>query len=138
MIRKLLIVAFVVSGTLITGTLSYSRTDSSKEDAQETGCRQPGDERDALIEEAELDQYHIHKIYIVGNTYTRYRDFRKNMADEFNEGYIFRRSLLEESVKKISKMKTIYSISMDNINVRLDRDQKEINFEICVKQKPKR
>ena len=53
--------------------------------------------------------------------------------------YLLReRRFLEESVERISKMKTIHPISMDNIEVRLDRDKKEINFDICVTQKPKR
>ena len=129
---------FIFSAVFAVGTSRYSRNTPTTGSPQESGCRQPTLERDAIIKEAERGQYHIHWIYIVGNTYTRFRDFRRKMADEFNEGYIFERRFLEESVKRISKMKTIYPISMDNIEVRLDRDKKEINFDICVTQKPKR
>jgi len=59
------------------------------------------------------------------------------MLPEFNEGYVFKRSALEESIKRISKMNSIYPITMDNVEVILNKEKKFIDVWINVKQRPR-
>jgi outer membrane protein assembly factor BamA len=104
-------------------------------------CSQDKAEKLELLKKAEDNQYNIRHIYIVGNTYTRYRTFREYMAEEFNEGYIFTRKNLDKSIKGINKLKTIKPITLDNVEVRLEKDEVRnlnvIDFDICVEQKRK-
>jgi len=95
------------------------------------------EERESRITFAEREEYNIHWIYIGGNTYTRFREFRKEMLPEFNEGYVFKRTALEQSIKRISKMNSIYPITMDNVEVILNKEKKFIDVWINVKQRPR-
>lgn len=95
-------------------------------------------EREDRIAIADREQYEVGRIYIFGSTYTRFREFRKRMAPSFNEGYVFSRRSLKESIRRISKMKTIYPISMDDVQVMLDEKNRVVHFGINVNQKPNR
>ena len=94
--------------------------------------------RDNLIDLAEREEYTIRRIYIGGNTYTRFREFRERMLPDFFEGFVFIRRLLVDSVQRISKMKSIYPITIDDVDVAIDQQHKRIDFWINVKQKPHR
>lgn len=101
-------------------------------------CGQPLEISGPLIDEAERKEFNTKWVEIAGNTYTRWREFGRRMAPGMNEGDIFTRAGLEASIKKISKMKTIYPISKENIEIRLDRADGTIDIVFCVKQKPKK
>lgn len=116
--------------------LQISVTAQAESKSIEEPCGQSKEVLDPLTDEAERLEFTVKYIEIVGSTYTRYREFAKKML--LNEGDIFRQELLEKSVARISKMKSIYPISMENVEVRLDREQKVINIVFCVRQKPKR
>lgn len=110
-------------------------------------CFQEEDEKIKLMEEAESSQYRIWHISILGNTYTRDITFRKEFASDepfvFDEGYIFRQESLEKTFDGINAIKTIFPIRLDDVKVWLgkrDIDDKAfntINFDFCIKQKPK-
>ncbi len=119
------------------GTIESVRSQSlPEEEAYEFDpCGHSADIRDPIIEEAERSEFNVRFVSIVGNTYTRYREFGKRMYQ--SEGDIFTREKLERTVKRISKMRSIYPINMDNIEVRLDRNNGYIDIVFCVKQKPK-
>jgi hypothetical protein len=127
-------ILLIVLGSL----LSFAQTEISEETKP---CSQNSAEKMQLIKKAEENQYNIRHIYLVGNTYTRHRTFRKYMAEEFNEGYIFSQKNLMKSIVGINKLKTIKPISLDNIEVRLEKDSVRnlnvIDFDICVEQKGK-
>lgn len=93
--------------------------------------------RDPLIDEAERGQFNVRRVEFVGSTYTRGRDLFKQ-ARSVNEGDIFTRENLEIAVKRISKMRTVYPITMDNVEARLDRSDKSVDIVFCIKQKPRR
>ncbi len=99
-------------------------------------CGQATEIRDSLIDEATAKQFKTRRVEIVGNTVTRYREFGRRMQAGIHEGDIFTRKALEKTVKRISKMKSIYPITMDNIEIRLDREHKDIDIIFCVKQRP--
>lgn len=110
-------------------------------------CFQEEDEKIKLMEEAELSQYRIRHISILGNTYTRDITFRKEFASDepfvFDEGYIFRQESLEKTLDGINEIKTIFPIRLDDVKVWLgkreidDKAFNVINFDFCIEQKPK-
>ncbi len=102
---------------------------------QEYVCSQLKDIRDQLMHEAERAQFNVRYVEFVGPTYTRGREFFKR--SRLGEGDIFTRKGLEASVKEISKMKTIYPITMDSVEVKLERTDRTINIIFCVRQRPK-
>lgn len=101
-------------------------------------CSQNKAEKTQLISKAESNQLHIREITFYGNTFTRYRTFRENMADFFNEGYIFSQKNLTKSIKGINKIKSIRPISLDNIEVLIKKDETSgidvIDFNICIQE----
>lgn len=129
----LAMVVFLLSANIVSG---QSNETSGLRD--ESPCAQTKDVRDRLIDEAERNEFNTLRVEISGNSYTRGREFWKRMAAGLNEGDIFTRRALEESVRRISKMKSIYPISMDNVSVRLNRTTEQIDILFCVEQKPKK
>ena len=95
------------------------------------------EERDARFAIAEREKYHIRWIYISGNTYTRFRDFRKRMDPALNGGFLFSRQPLEKSIDRSAKMSSIFPITLNDVEVMLDDKSKSIDFTIKVRQKPR-
>lgn len=106
--------------------------------ADTTGCLQPRSDRDALIDEAMRHELITRRVEIAGSTYTRHREFVKRMVPGLNEGEIFTRAALEASVRRISRMKVIYPITIDDVEIKLDRAADSVDIIICVRQKRKR
>lgn len=104
-------------------------------------CAQSKAEKLRLIKKAEDNEYNIRRIEIFGNTDTRYPTFRKHWDRNFGEGSIFTRESLMKSIAGTNKLKTIKPISLDNIAVRLEENDKRgwnaIDFVICVEQNRK-
>lgn len=104
-------------------------------------CAQSKAEKMRLIKKAEDNEYNIRRIEISGNTYTRYRTFREHWDKSFEEGSIFTRESLMKSIAGTNKLKTIKTISLENIEVRLEENDRRgwnaIDFVICVQQKTK-
>jgi hypothetical protein len=126
-----------VLGLLLFANIVYGQ---SSEEGLQNGptCGQVKEVRDPLIDEADRNHFNTRYVEIAGSTYTRDREFRKRMVDGMSEGDIFSRKALEVSVKKVAKMRSIYPITMNNVEIRLDRENRIIDIVICVKQKPKR
>jgi outer membrane protein assembly factor BamA len=89
------------------------------------------------VDEAERKQFNVRRVEIAGSTYTRDRAFRKRMVVGMTEGDIFTRAALERSVRNIGKMKEVYPITLQDVEVRLNREDKVIDVVICVIQKPR-
>lgn len=139
MIRKVFLLSMLIvvwSWACRHDVSAQDRTEPADSDI--SACVQEKSEQDRLITEAIEKQYNIRRIEISGNSSIRHREFTKRMATNFNEGDIFTREALEKSVKRISKMKAIYPISMKDLEVRLDPEYKDVDFLICVKQRPRK
>ncbi len=108
------------------------------EAAEKKFCGHAKEIRDTLIKEATETPFTTRRVEISGNTYTRDRDFRQRMVAGMNEGDIFTLTALEKTLKRISKMKSIYPITMDNIEVRTNREYKEIHIVFCVEQRERK
>jgi hypothetical protein len=132
-LRLTLCVLFMVTG--FGSVLGQNAQTESNSQQKPYTCEQDNDERNRLIKEAESNQYNIRRIYISGNSSIRHREFVKRMADYFNEGDIFTKKALEKTVKNFSEMKSIYPINLENVEIRLNEQFKEIDFVFCVRQR---
>lgn len=130
----------IVNTVFLIFLVPFSMLAQTENDAMKP-CLQDRAEKLQLIKKAEENQYNIRHIYIVGNTYTRHRTFRKHMVKAFNEGFIFTEQNLMTSIKGINKLKSIRPINLDDVKVRLEKDAVRgwnvIDFDICVEQKRK-
>lgn len=99
-------------------------------------CAQDAVERQNLITEAEAAEFNIRRIEIYGNTYSRYRLFSRNMA--INEGDIFKIENLLKSLDGMNGIEVIEPIIIDDVEIRLDRQNRAIDFVFCVIQKEKK
>lgn len=112
--------------------LAQTTTSNSR---QTNLCFVDKEENLRLIQEAESNQYRVRRIEMVGNISTRHRVFVKKMA--FVEGDIFTGQLLEKSIKNLSKLKVIYPIGLENVEIRLDSKMKDVDLVFCVEERRK-
>jgi outer membrane protein assembly factor BamA len=98
-------------------------------------CSQDAVEKQNMIVEAEAAEFNVRRIEIVGNTYSRYRVFSRKMA--FNEGDIFTSARLSKSINGLNGLDVIEPITIDNVEIRLDRKNRQMDFVFCVVQKDK-
>lgn len=87
-----------------------------------------------LADEADNGKFHVRRVEISGNATTRHREFVKRL-EGVNEGYLFSTQALEKAVRRIAKMKQIYPITMRDIELRLDRESRDVDILICVKER---
>jgi outer membrane protein assembly factor BamA len=99
-------------------------------------CSQDAVERQNLITEAEAAEFNVRRIEIAGATYSRYRVFSRKMA--INEGDIFTIENLEKTIDGMNRLDVINSITIEDVEVRLDRQNRDIDFVFCVVQKEKK
>lgn len=85
-----------------------------------------GNEQSQLIEEAAKNKYTVRRVEFIGNKTIRHDILARRIL--FNEGDIFTREELERSVRNLSKVKMIRSVSLNDVEVRLDREEKLIDF----------
>jgi len=115
--------------------------EKSEKGSVDAPCRQDTAERDKIINEADENKINTWRVTIYGNTYTRYREFRKRFENGIGEGDIFTRSALDGTLKGISRMKTVYPITINDVKVWKETHPawkvETINIAFCVRQKPK-
>lgn len=123
---------------VLIGFLSFS----AFAQAETRPCSQDKAEKLRLIKEAEENQFNVRYIAIQGNDSLSYRVFRKKMATE--QGDVFTRDNLFKTIEGISKIKKIYPISLDDVEIRLIRNvtwgrdlANVVDFTLCVKEKKK-
>jgi outer membrane protein assembly factor BamA len=98
-------------------------------------CSQSESERTANLEEAEKNGYAIGRTDFLGNDNTRDQVLRRRILLE--EGESLTREKIEESLKRLSKLKMIYPLRFANFEIQLDRTNKIAHLEICVTEKRK-
>jgi hypothetical protein len=98
-------------------------------------CSQSESERIANLEEAEKNGYAIGRTDFLGNDNTRDQVLRRRILLE--EGEPLTREKIEESLKRLSKLKMIYPLRLANFEIQLDRPNKIAHFTICVTEKRK-
>jgi len=97
-------------------------------------CGQVDKVRGPLAEEAANGNFHVRRVEISGNATIRHREFVKRLTG-VNEGDIFSIQSLEKAVHRIAKMKQIYPITMRDVELRLDRNSRDVDILICVRER---
>src|SRR5262245_14206056 len=116
-------------------TLDMSQSKSQGQPTFSDACSQNESEKIANLEEAEKNGYAIGRVGFFGNQNTRDLVLRKRILLE--EGEPLTREKIEESLKRLSKLKIIYPLRFANFEIQLDRANKIAHLEICVTEKRK-
>jgi outer membrane protein assembly factor BamA len=98
-------------------------------------CSQSESERTANLEEAEKGGYAIGQVGFLGNHATRDSVLRRRILLE--EAEPLTRAKIEESLKRLSKLKMVYPLRFANVEIQLDRANKIAQLTICVTEKRK-
>ena len=98
-------------------------------------CSQPVAQRDSLMREAGQRRYLIRWVMLARNEHTNDGVLRRRLVN-LNEGDVFIRENLVKSLERMSKLKrSIHPIEMNDVTVAVDRAQKLIDIDICLKEK---
>jgi Surface antigen variable number repeat len=98
-------------------------------------CSQPAAERNALIREAEGNQFIVRRVEFIGNAHTSDFVLRRRIIN-LTEGDVFTRRNLVKSLTSVSRLKTIiHPVKLSDVTIHLDRAEKFIDMEICFKEK---
>ncbi len=103
--------------------------------SDEKVTRQQKSEVLLLIEKAEQNQYRVSHIYFSGNIEIRDRVLRRKVNTRLNEGDIFTRQNLYQSLKKLSELKVIYAVRFEDVEVSLDEENRNIDLTVTVREK---
>ena len=99
-------------------------------------CNQSKEERDALISEAERNTFTVRRVEFLGLTYTHDQVVRNRMTPLVQEGDLFSRQKLVESLHNISRLRgSIYPLRLRDVVVQLERSDKVVDMIICFKQR---
>jgi len=88
-----------------------------------------------LIEKAEQNQYRVSHIYFSGNLEIRDRVLRRKINKILNAGDIFTRQNLYQSLIKLSELKVIYAMRLEDVEATLDEENGIIDLTIMVREK---
>lgn len=88
----------------------------------------------SLINEAEQMTYTVRRVEFVGNERTRDNLLRR-LIPGLQEGEIFTRAILRQSLKSLSRFKGIRPVGFEDVEVYLRRDEKLIDMTINVNER---
>lgn len=123
----LVILAAIADGQTRDGTIPEGKSP----------CRQTKQETIMSINEADRSKFITRRIEFWGNVLVHDRELRKYVAKGLSEGDIFSREAIEAAVKQLSRVKSIYPITMESIEVRLDRLRTDVDLIFCVRERQK-
>lgn len=90
-----------------------------------------------LIEKAEQNQYNVKYVELCCPEKVRGRVLFGKINRFINEGDIFTRQNLYQSLTALSKLKAIYPVSIENVDVKLDEEQRIINITYNIRERKK-
>lgn len=88
-----------------------------------------------LMDEAEKTEYTVRRVEFNGNTYTRDNILRRRLVQQ--EGDVFSRKALEQSLQNFSRLGIIYPVTLKDVEVRLDRVEKLMDVTIYFRERPR-
>ena len=88
--------------------------------------------RDALMREAEAGRYSVRRVEFVGNRRTRDNVLRRRLA--FDEGDLFTKELLLQSLRQLSGLKVVRPVGLEDVEVRLDRAGRSVDLSIRLRE----
>jgi hypothetical protein len=125
---------------LLISLLSHFQSQDAKSTAPATEgppaeCSQPEAQRASLIREAEQRRYTIRWVMFARNGHTNDSVLRRRLVN-LNEGDLFTRENLVKSLERVSRLKrSIHPIGLNDITVAVDRAERLIDIDICLKEK---
>ena len=87
----------------------------------------------SLIQEAESEGYLVRRTEFLGNARTTDMILRRKLM--FNEGDLFTKEKLEQSILGLSRLKIIYPVRLRDVDIRLDRQYKVIDMAFRVRER---
>ena len=89
-----------------------------------------------LMNDAETAGYTMRRVEFIGNEHIRDNVLRKHFVQQ--EGDIFSRKLLEQSLKNLNSLGSLYAVTGNNVEARLDREEKLIDLTIYFRERRRR
>jgi len=86
-----------------------------------------------LIHEAEQTEYTVRRVEFVGNTHIRDSKLRRGFVQQ--EGDVFSKRLVGRSLRNFSRLAPVYPVTFKDVEVRLDRQYKLIDFTIYFRER---
>ena len=87
-----------------------------------------------LIEEATRTEYTVRRVEFSGTAHIRDRTLRRRFLQQ--EGDVFTKEALEQTLKSLARLGIIYPVTLNDIEVRLDREEKLMDFTIYFRERP--
>ena len=103
--------------------------------ASSSACSQPTQVQDAIIREAESDQYTTRRVEFVGNRHTRDTVLRSRINIGLQEGELFTRRNLMRSLNNVNRLKQIYPVKIRHVELRLNRSNQTVDVTICFRER---
>jgi surface antigen-like variable number repeat protein len=86
-----------------------------------------------LLADAESPEYSVRRVEFVGLKHLRDGIVRKGFVQQ--EGDVFSRKLLEQSLKNFNSLGSLYPVTLDDVEARLDREEKLIDLTIYFRER---
>lgn len=86
-----------------------------------------------LMNDAEAAQYTARRVEFSGNQHVRDGVLRKQLVQQ--EGDVFSRRLLDQSLKNFNSLGLFYPVTLQNIEARLDRENRLIDLTISFRER---
>lgn len=137
--RRLLII-FWVACCLVAASSSQRAGDpwnairAEQTDDQTVKSRQTNAERSQLTEVAEKNHYTVRRVEFIGNQHIRDSTLRRRVLSQ--EGDVFNLRTLEKSLRNLSRLRIIYPVTLNDVDFRLDRENKLVDFAIFFRERP--
>jgi hypothetical protein len=100
-------------------------------------CNQSKDVREKLISEAQNEQFNVRRVEFLGSEHIRGRELFKRVW-MVNEGDIFTRENLAKATKKLSGFSKIFPVTIDDVTVKLDEQDRSIDILFCIRERQKK
>jgi len=89
-----------------------------------------------LMDEAQRTEYTVRRIEFSGNERIRDDALRERFVQK--EGDLFSRKALEQSLENFRKLRMTYPVTLNDVEVRLNREEKLMDFTIYIRERPGR
>lgn len=89
-----------------------------------------------LLSDAESAKYTLRRVEFSGNERIRDQVLRKHFVQQ--EGDLFSRKSLDESLKNFSSVRELYPVTFEDVVARLDREEKLIDLTIAFRERHRR
>jgi hypothetical protein len=99
-------------------------------------CTRLAADQRSLIHEAEKGRFTLRRMELIGNVSTPDDLLHSRIASRMEVGNLFTRHDLMASLRNVSRLKTIYPVTMKNIVIELNQAEQTLDLRICIKERP--